>query len=590
LNPMLASGDRLHLSLCVCLAALGCAQAQTPPPAQEQNQQGEMVSHDTPATFRTKVNLVLVPVVVRDKNGHAVGNLRKEDFQLFDRGKSQVISSFNVETLDSQKAATAPKPQTEATLTGADASEPAAPVNMPNRFVVYLFDDVHIDQGDLMRVRMSAGRYIDESLVPTDRAAIYTTSGRTTLDFTDDRAKLHETLQRIMPQPIARSNIQLCPDISYYQADLIQNKNDPTALSAAIQDALACMQLDPTDPGAQASARSMSMSTASQVLNSGDAESRLSLNTLREVVRRLSSMPGQRSIVLISPGFLTLVDLQQQKTEVIDRAIRANVTISSLNARGLYTIIPGGDASQASPQSPGGALMRSQYQIASAQQDEDILAEVAYGTGGMFFHNNNDLLEGFKRVAARPEFIYVLGFSPQNLKLDGRFHSLKITVSAKKVDLQARRGYYAPQHLADPEETAKQEIQDAMFSREELKDIPVELRTQFFKSTPETAKLAVLARVDVKVLRFRKENGRNWDNLVVASGIFDRNGNLVTGNQKTVEMHLRDQTLESRLGSGITVRSSFDLKPGSYVIRLVVRDSEGQLMAAANGAVDIPMN
>jgi hypothetical protein len=334
----------------------------------------------------------------------------------------------------------------------------------------------------------------------------------------------------------------------------------------------------------------MSMSTASQVLNSGDAESRLSLNTLREVVRRLSSMPGQRSIVLISPGFLTLVDLQQQKTEVIDRAIRANVTISSLNARGLYTIIPGGDASQASPQSPGGALMRSQYQIASAQQDEDILAEVAYGTGGMFFHNNNDLLEGFKRVAARPEFIYVLGFSPQNLKLDGRFHSLKITVSAKKVDLQARRGYYAPQHLADPEETAKQEIQDAMFSREELKDIPVELRTQFFKSTPETAKLAVLARVDVKVLRFRKENGRNWDNLVVASGIFDRNGNLVTGNQKTVEMHLRDQTLESRLGSGITVRSSFDLKPGSYVIRLVVRDSEGQLMAAANGAVDIPMN
>jgi VWFA-related protein len=590
LNPMLASGDRLHLSLCVCLAALGCAQAQTPPPAQEQNAPGEVAYHDTPATFRTKVNLVLVPVVVRDKNGHAVGNLRKEDFQLFDRGKSQVISSFNVETLDSQKAATAPKPQTEATLTGADASEPAAPVNMPNRFVVYLFDDVHIDQGDLMRVRMSAGRYIDESLVPTDRAAIYTTSGRTTLDFTDDRAKLHETLPRIMPQPIARSNIQLCPDISYYQADLIQNKNDPTALSAAIQDALACMQLDPTDPGAQASARSMSMSTASQVLNSGDAESRLSLNTLREVVRRLSSMPGQRSIVLTSPGFLTLVDLQQQKTEVIDRAIRANVTISSLNARGLYTIIPGGDASQASPQSPGGALMRSQYQIASAQQDEDILAEVAYGTGGMFFHNNNDLLEGFKRVAARPEFIYVLGFSPQNLKLDGRFHSLKITVSAKKVDLQARRGYYAPQHLADPEETAKQEIQDAMFSREELKDIPVELRTQFFKSTPETAKLAVLARVDVKVLRFRKENGRNWDNLVVASGIFDRNGNLVTGNQKTVEMHLRDQTLESRLGSGITVRSSFDLKPGSYVIRLVVRDSEGQLMAAANGAVDIPMN
>jgi hypothetical protein len=70
---------------------------------------------------------------------------------------------------------------------------------------------------------------------------------------------------------------------------------------------------------------------------------------------------------------------------------------------------------------PSGGFMRSQYQLASALAEEDVLAEVAYGTGGVFFHNNNDLVEGFKRVAARPEFVYVLGFSPQNLKLDGRF-------------------------------------------------------------------------------------------------------------------------------------------------------------------------
>jgi hypothetical protein len=223
--------------------------------------------------------------------------------------------------------------------------------------------------------------------------------------------------------------------------------------------------------------------------------------------------------------------------------------------------------------------------------EEDVLAELAFGTGGVFFHNNNDLVEGFKRVAARPEFMYVLGFSPQNLKLDGRLHNLKITLrSPAKLDLQARKGYYAPQHLADPAETAKQEIQDALFSREELRDIPLVMHTQFFKPSADDAKLAVLARVDVKHLHFRKENGRNQDNLTVVSGLFDRNGNLVTGNSKVVEMRLKDQTLESKLNSGITVRSSFDVKPGSYLIRLVIRDSEGQLMAAANGTVDIPMN
>jgi hypothetical protein len=193
-------------------------------------------------------------------------------------------------------------------------------------------------------------------------------------------------------------------------------------------------------------------------------------------------------------------------------------------------------------------------------------------------------------VAARPEFIYVLGFSPQNLKLDGTFHALKVSLKEAKFSLQARRGYYAPKHLADEQETAKEEVQDALFSREEMRDIPVELHTQFFKTSPEDAKLAVLVRVDIKHLRFRKENGRNRDDLTVVAGLFDHNGNLVTGNQKTVEMRLRDQTLESRLGSGITIRNSFDVKAGSYLIRLVVRDSEGQEMAAANGAVEIPFN
>jgi hypothetical protein len=65
---------------------------------------------------------------------------------------------------------------------------------------------------------------------------------------------------------------------------------------------------------------------------------------------------------------------------------------------------------------------------------------------------------------------------------------------------------------------------------------------------------------------------------------------MVTGDSRTVELRLRDQTLETKVGSGITLKSSFDVKPGSYLIRLVVRDSEGQLMAAANGTVDIPMN
>jgi len=572
--------------LWVLLAVWGGAQGQTQPSPPNQND--EMTTRDTPATFRTKVNLVLVPVVVRDRQGRAVGDLHKEDFQLFDKGKPQTIASFSVETLAGQTEPV--KTETAPQVSGEESPATVNLADVPKRFVIYLFDDVHISQTDLMQVRAAAERHIDEALVPTDRAAIYTTSGRTTLDFTDDRAKLHATLLRITPQPVARTS-QLCPDVSYYQADLIVNQNDPMALQAAVQAAIACMTLDPTDPASVQTAQSMSRATASQVFNAGEEESRVALRSLRDAVRRIAATPGQRSIILVSPGFLTLADLHQDKTEIMDHAIRANVIISTLNARGLYTIVPGGDASQPGFQSATAARVGAQYQLASSQAEEDVLAEMTYGTGGVFFHNNNDLVEGFKRVAARPEFVYVLGFSPQNLKLNGQLHTLKITVkSPSKLDVQARKGYYAPQHLADPQETAKQEIQDALFSREELRDIPLVMHTQFFKSSAESAKLAVLARVDVKHLHFRKENGRNQDDLTVVSGLFDRNGKLVTGNSKTVEMRLKDQTLESRLNSGITVKSSFDVTPGSYMIRLVVRDSEGQLMAAANGTVDIPMN
>ena len=328
---------------------------------------------------------------------------------------------------------------------------------------------------------------------------------------------------------------------------------------------------------------------AARALPEGDHETRISLGVLRDVVRRISTMPGQRSVIVISPGFLTLMDAQSEKTEMMDRAIRANVIISALNARGLYTLMPGGDASQAGPINQTAANMKSQYASAIALADEETLAELAEGTGGTYFHNSNDLVAGFKRVAARPEYVYILGFSPQNLKLDGGFHAVKVLVKESgKVNLQARRGYYAPRQLTSPAETAKQEIEDAMFAREELRDIPIELHTQFFKPSEMSARLAVLVKVDVKHIRFRKAEGRNRNDLTVASGIFDRNGNLVAGNQKVLEMRLRDETLASRMGSGVTVRTSFDVKPGSYLVRLVVRDAEGQLMAATNSAVEIP--
>ena len=179
--------------------------------------------------------------------------------------------------------------------------------------------------------------------------------------------------------------------------------------------------------------------------------------------------------------------------------------------------------------------------------DEDVLAELAAGTGGRYFHNNNDLHEGFRQLATLPEFYYLLGFQPQNLKLDGSFHAIKVTLASKAdYALQARHGYYAPRRLEGASEIAKREIQEALFSREEMHDIPVELHTQFSRTgRRQSATLAVLAHLDLKRLHFKKADGRNVDRLTVVSALFDRNGNYVTGLTKTIEFHLKDETIRA---------------------------------------------
>ena len=572
LTPKLRSrrGDipRFFLLLSVC------ALAQSP-----QNP-SELETKDAPVQFTSHVNLVPVTVVVRDSGGHAVGNLTKEDFRILDSGKPQVITRFSIEKpgtpvileKESSELETPPKP-----------SDPSAapPTVIADHFVAYLFDDLHVRFEDLARARDAAGRLLATSMQPAERAAIYTTSGQVVLEFTEDQAKLQQTLLRLRPVSTFGAATS-CPDISYYTANQIVNLNDQQATQVILAEYRACS-------GNQNASANEVTAMAQQSLQTGEQGTRLAIGVLDRVVRRLAAMPGQRSIVLASPGFLVTAYDQPEVTDVINHAIRANVLINSLDARGLWTN-PAFDASRPTPMGGGQVInTMSTYLQAEASAQEDVLSELADGTGGTWFHNNNDLNEGFRRLAAAPEFIYVLGFTPENLKSNGKFHSLKVTLKDPKgLTLQARKGYYAPKHETDLAEQAKQDIQDAVFSREVMKDIPVALHTQFFKSGDFDAKLSVMAHVDIKSLHYRKEDGRNRNDLTVVSVLFDPNGNYVAGMDKRIELRLKDDTLEKKLGSGITVKSTFDVKRGSYVVRLVVRDSEGQMMAAENGAVEIP--
>src|SRR5260370_23000903 len=277
-----------------------------------------------------------------------------------------------------------------------------------------VFDDLHMSMEDAVFVRDSATRFFG-SLAPSDRVSIHTTSGQLTREFTDARGALQEDLLGIIPRSVVSHSSHDCPEMSYYQADLIVNKSDIQALAVATDDALQCAFNN--DTRMLGAAQTLASSTAYRVLSQSDGETLYAYRHLEDVVRRLAGMPGQRVLVLVSPGFLSTT-LQSEASELVDHATRANIVINTIDARGLYTPDVQGDIADPPKDTFRTAGFKSSYPLPAQFAQEEVLAQLADGTGGKFFHNRNDVDEAMREAGAAPSFSYLLGFSPQNLKID----------------------------------------------------------------------------------------------------------------------------------------------------------------------------
>lgn len=550
--------------------------------ANETKPEPELSSRDTGTTFKVRVNLVQVRVVVRDAKGELVPGLTKQDFEVYDQGKLETISTFGVETAETRRKRTE-----EAAKTQQGTTESAEKLALPERFVALVFDDIHLSLQDATFVRVSAQKLID-GMTPTERIGIFGTSEQVTQEYTNDKPLLERTLNQIVPRPkMGKINATTnCPDVNHYMADQSINKSDPMVLPVVTQETLQCMFNG--DPMMLRQAQMMASSALQQELTAGDTDNEFTYRALEDVIRRLASMPGERVLVLASPGFL-LSTLYLEEMGIIDRANRANVVINTVDVRGLYTpdVLP--DVSQRVTDTPQTAPLKVQYRTQAQFENAFVLGDFANGTGGTFFQNSNDVAGGLAKAGLTPEVSYILGFSPQNQRMDGKYHTIKVVITDKrKYNIQARRGYYAPRKVDDPKEQAREEIQEAVFSQDEIQELPLDFQTQYFKTGEASAHLSVVSKIDPKGIHFRKSDGRSYDDLTIATVVFDENGNFVMGGEKILEMRLLEKTYDRLSRTGIVMKSSFDLKPGKYIVRQVVRDSEGAQMAAKSGAVVIP--
>jgi VWFA-related protein len=553
--------------------------ATAPAVAVQTSPEKEMATQDVQPsyTFRVQRNMVVVRVVVRDSKGRAVGGLRKEDFRITDNKKPREIASFSEET---SEAAAAPA-QSGAAATGAKAGQ--GPVGtlpvVPLTYLAFYFDDFYSSQESLYRAGQAAEKFI-AGLPTSDRVAIFTSSGFQTLDFTNDRQKIHEALMKLRPNAHLNPKDE-CPEINDYLAEqMLDNERSPAYTIVADEAVNVC----------HTTANNHVLRVmAERAYNAFRWQSIAVLKNLESVIERLARMPGERQVMLVSDGFMDLDQMQNGVERVVDHALRARVTVSALDGAGLAMNMVEMDASRGDTPDPGLSSLIQTFSAAREVAAMGTLAEIAAGTGGQFFHDNNDLLAGIRNILLPPEFSYVLTFSPTELKADGAFHALKVSLAnGHGLTVQARRGYFAPKASEDAAARAKEEIEQAMYSQDEWRELPIEVHTQLHKVNDTDVKLAVLTHLDMSSVRFHKEADRNRNDVTFVTVLFDLDGKYVAAKEKRVELRLRDNTLERLIKSGITLKTEFDVKPGTYMVRQIVRDSEASQLASLSRTVDIP--
>jgi VWFA-related protein len=554
-------------------------------------------------TIRARTNEVLVRVVVRDREGEAVPNLTRDDFRLLDNGKPQTIGQFSTERSGSQAVA-AVNPGQPPAETPAEQRAPSAP---PNRFVAFYFDDVYLSVEDMQRTRVAAEHYLSSSLDPRDRVGIFTSSGLRTLDFTSDRKKLEEALARLSPHPAGEANQSTqCPYISAYEAYLISEQENQEAIDLDVSKMIQCMcqasvSLSVAIPGgtnAQVNPCPFDpyervKTTARGIWERAQTAMLRSLDGVHDLVRRLSKMPGQRMIVWVSPGFLGM-NQNYRLTWITDEALRARVVINALDSRGLWTTVPGGDATrQAGNLRLTGRMLGLETAFAQTAKESDsaVLEAAATATGGVFVHDTNDYDSGFRKAGGLPEVAYLLSFTPQNLKYDGKYHKLTVKlVKSRGLSLLARKGYFAPSEAPNSQTQDKEDIENEVYARDERTDLPLGIQMRFSRTSELEGQLSVVAQVDLHGAALRKEQEVNVDELHFVTALFDNNGNLLEGQSRVINLRFRDSTLGKVMAGTGALQTAwrFTVKPGTYVVREVVRDGGSGGIAAVSRTVDIP--
>ncbi len=582
-HPQLERNAGSHRSSIVSLAALAflilgagarmlAQQAPASPasgPADAQNADAAQMLHMSSSILRAQSEIVRIDVEVTDGKGRPIEGLSADQFTVTDDGKAEQISTFSY--ADIEKMETAGPENNQPIVVPVDnygpnvrpAEQEAVSNEIHNRrMIVLFFDMTSMATDDILRAHDAAEKFLKTQMSPADLVAVvvFGTNLDILANFTNDRATLEKAVAALIPGAASQLGNPLYAAAQNGEYDVQQ------------------------DTGAAYTADE----TEFNVFNTDQK-----LEAIENLTEVLAGVPGRKALVEFTGGITqTGEENRAELRAATDAANRADVSIYSIDARGMFATPPGGDATATA--ATGNSMFSGAsvfHQTDQREDSRDTLATLSTDTGGRAFFDLNDLSDAFPKIESENSGYYLIGYNlPPDVKRDGTWHAVRVKVKVKGAHVRYRNGYYAPrdfQHLY--KEDRDQELADAMNSEDPEVDLPIAVETGMFRINDQQAYVPIAAKLSSSVLDWAKKHGRHEAAFDFAAQVRAvPSGLIVAQLRDTITVHLDEQRYQQVSRSDLVYQGGVVLAPGNYRLKFLAREDESGKIGTFEEPLSIP--
>ena len=525
-------------------------------------------SKQTPApVLRATSDLVRIDVEVTDKSGKAIKGLHPDQFIVTDDGKAQAIATFSYEDIEQvETAATVDSKPIVVPVDNEGPNTPSAAAASDQlrdrRLIVLFFDLTSMQSDDLIRAHGAAEKFVKQQMTKADVVAVVAFSSKLTVlaNFTNDHALLEKAIAQI-------------------------TENSTTDLSHPLYAAAENGEYDVQE---YTGAAFTPDETEFNVFNTDQK-----LAAVEGLANVLGGIPGRKALVEFTGGITqTGEENRTQLRAATDAANRADVSIYSLDSRGLFATPPGGDTTTNAATGNSMFTGASVYHQTDQREDSrDTLATLSTDTGGKAFFDLGDLSDAFPKIQRENGGYYLIGYNlGADVKCDGRWRTIHVKVNVPGAHVRYRDGYYAPrdfQHLE--KEDRDQQLADAVNSDNPVVELPVAVETGMFRLSNDQTYVPVAAKISAAALEWAEKHGHRQAQFDFAVDVRALpSGQAVAQLRDTTQVNLDPQRFAEINKKNLLYQGGVVLAPGNYHLKFVARENESGKIGTFEQNLNVP--